>query len=164
MPPGREFDSAQGQRVANVIAPPPFIFLGALTSGVLLQAVRPALLFVNALAAQISGAILIAGGLALSAAVVHAFRRAGTSVSPRRASQRLVVSGPYGFSRNPDYLGQAIAYCGLSLVLNALWVLIAIVPALLFVQYGVIGREERYLEDHFGEEYRVYRRRVRRWL
>lgn len=72
--------------------------------------------------------------------------------------------GPYRFSRNPDYLGQALVVAGLGLVLGNGWVLLALVPALLLVRYGVIAREERYLERKFGEDYRCFRRRVRRWL
>lgn len=148
----------------RVFAPPPFIFLGALALGMLLQALRPRPLFLHALALRITGGLLIVGGFALSGAVVRQFRRAGTPVSPRRASRQLVVSGPYRFSRNPDYLGQALVVAGLALLLNAVWVFLALLPALLLVRYGVIAREEHYLDRRFGEEYDRYRRRVRRWL
>ena len=148
----------------SVLTPPPFIFLGALALGLILQALRPRSLFVHALAPRITGSVLIVAGLALSAAVVRHFRRAGTPVSPWRASHHLVVSGPYRFSRNPDYLGQALVVGGLALLLNAPWVLLAVLPALLVVRYGVIAREELYLDRRFGEEYRRYRLRVRRWL
>ncbi|HET7603507.1 MAG TPA: isoprenylcysteine carboxylmethyltransferase family protein [Gemmatimonadales bacterium] len=72
--------------------------------------------------------------------------------------------GPYRFSRNPDYVGQALLTPGLALLVGAPWTLLALVPALLIVRCGVIGREERYLEHRFGEEYRHYRQQVRRWL
>ena len=148
----------------NVLAPPPFIFLGALTLGLILQALRPHALFAHTLVPRITGGFLIVAGLALSGAVVSYFRRAGTPVSPLRASHHLVVSGPYRFSRNPDYLGQALVVGGLALLLNAPWVLLAVLPALLVVRYGVIAREEQYLDRRFGEEYRRYRLHVRRWL
>jgi protein-S-isoprenylcysteine O-methyltransferase Ste14 len=76
----------------------------------------------------------------------------------------LVVFGPYRFSRNPDCIGQALICTGIALVMNSMWVLLALFPALLLVRYAVIAREERYLESLFGEEYASYRRRVRRWL
>ncbi len=75
-----------------------------------------------------------------------------------------MVSGPHRFSRNPDYLGQALVVGGLPLLFNAPWVLLTVLPALLVVRYGVIAREEQYLDHRFGEEYRRYRLRVRRWL
>jgi protein-S-isoprenylcysteine O-methyltransferase Ste14 len=148
----------------SILAPPPFIFLGALALGLILQALRPRPLFVHALALRITGGSLLLGGLALSGAVVRHFRQVGTPVSLRRPSRHLVVSGPYRFSRNPDYLGQALAVAGLAFLLNAAWVCLAVLPALLLVRYGVIAREEQYLDHRFGEEYRRYRRHVRRWL
>src|SRR5262245_7277516 len=149
---------------ARVLAPPPIIFLGALALGLLLQHLRPIPLFAHSPAIRIVAGCLSLTGLALSGAVVHHFGQAGTPVTPRRAPRRLVVSGPYRFSRNPDYLGQALVVAGLGLVFAMAWVLLALVPSLLLVRYGVIAREERYLERRFEEEYRGYCRRVRRWI
>jgi protein-S-isoprenylcysteine O-methyltransferase Ste14 len=152
-----------GPDTAHVLAPPPLIFLGALLLGMALQAAWPIRLPIRPWS-RIVGGCLIAGGLALSATVMHHFRRAGTPVTPWSETRRLVVTGPYRLSRNPDYLGQAMLTAGLGLVLAAPWVIPALVPALLVVRYGVIAREERYLERRFGEEYARYRGRVRRWL
>jgi protein-S-isoprenylcysteine O-methyltransferase Ste14 len=107
---------------------------------------------------------MMLGGLALSGAVMYHFGKAGTAVTPWKEARRLVVSGPYRFSRNPDYVGQALFVGGLALLLATPWVFLALLPALLIVRYGVIAREERYLERRFGEEYRQYCGRVRRWL
>ena len=104
------------------------------------------------------------GGLALSGAVMYHFGKAGTPVTPWKEARRLVVSGPYRFSRNPDYIGQALLAGGLALLLGIPWALPALLPALLIVRYGVIAREERYLGRRFGEEYRQYCARGRRWL
>lgn len=138
--------------------------MSALAAGVILQALMPHPLFARPAVGYIVGSPLIVLGLTLSLFVIRHFRRAATPISPLRPSRQLVVSGPYRFSRNPDYVGQALLYVGVALVLNALWVLLAAFPALLLVRYGVIAREERYLETLFGEDYRRYRQRVRRWL
>jgi protein-S-isoprenylcysteine O-methyltransferase Ste14 len=150
--------------IPHVVAPPPVIFTGALIAGLALQAVSPLPLLVSKLVARVVGGCMILVGLALSGAVMHHFSRVGTPVIPWQETRRLVVSGPYRFSRNPDYLGQALLAAGLALILAAPWALLALVPALLLVRYGVIAREERYLERRFGDEYRQFRRRVRRWL
>lgn len=151
-------------KTSGVIAPPPFLFAGALALGLIVQAVIPRPILSRAAVGLVAGGLLIAVGLPLSVIVVLLFRRAGTPVSPRRPSRRLVVAGPYRFSRNPDYLGQALLYGGVALMLNALWLLLMLVPVLILVRYGVIARDERYLENLFGEDYRRYRQRVRRWF
>jgi protein-S-isoprenylcysteine O-methyltransferase Ste14 len=148
----------------HVVAPPPVIFLGALALGLVLHALRPFPLVAPNLSARVLGGCLILGGLALSGAVMRHFGRAGTPVVPWQETRRLVVAGPYRFSRNPDYVGQALVVVGAGVLLAAPWVLLALVPALLVVRYGVIAREERYLERRFGEEYRRFCGRVRRWL
>jgi protein-S-isoprenylcysteine O-methyltransferase Ste14 len=125
---------------------------------------RPLALFPHSLLARLVGAGLVIVGLALSAAVVLHFRRAETPVRPLQETRRLVRSGPYRLSRNPDYLGQALVTGGLGLLLGSGWVLLMLVPALLLVRYRVITREERYLEEKFGEEYRRFRSHVRRWV
>ena len=76
----------------------------------------------------------------------------------------LVVEGIYRHTRNPMYLGMALAYAAVTLALNTLWPLLTLVPVLLLVRYYVIGREERYLTDLFGDAYRDYCQRVRRWF
>jgi protein-S-isoprenylcysteine O-methyltransferase Ste14 len=149
---------------AHVLAPPPVIFVGALALGAVLQAVRPAHLFPNSRTARLAGGCLIAAGVALSAAVMYHFGRADTPVTPWSETRRLVVSGPYRFSRNPDYVGQTLITGGLGLLLDLPWVVVALVPALVLVRYGVIAREERYLEQRFGADYREFRSRIRRWL
>lgn len=149
---------------AHVLAPPPVLFLGALALGGVLQWVWPLPWFAGSVAARIVGGALSACGLVLSGAVVRHFARAKTPVTPWRETERLVVSGPYRFSRNPDYVGQTLLAAGLALVLRWPWALLALIPALLLLRYGVIAREERYLERRFGDEYRALCRRVRRWL
>lgn len=114
--------------------------------------------------ASVVGAVLIAAGVTLSAWMSLHFRRSKTPISPLLPTRRLVISGPYRFSRNPDYLGQTLVYVGIGLALNSAWPLIALVPALLILRYAVIAKEERYLHRLFGAEYDDYCRRVRRWL
>ncbi len=71
---------------------------------------------------------------------------------------------PFRRSRNPLYVALTLMYVGLALLTNSLWVLALLVPVLLILHYGVVRREERYLEAKFGEAYRGYRARVRRYL
>lgn len=149
---------------AGIVAPPPAVFLGALVLGLVAQALWPVRFPVHRLAVKIAGVVLALLGIGLSTWVVRSFGRAGTPVIPWKATRRLVITGPYRFSRNPDYLGQALLTAGLAFLFGLPWALLALVPALLVVRYGIIAREERYLQRRFGDEYRNYCARVRRWL
>ena len=76
----------------------------------------------------------------------------------------LVVDGIYGRTRNPLYLGMILVYLGLSVAAGSLWAIVLVVPLLWVINVGVIAREERYLERKFGDAYRAYKGRVRRWV
>ena len=155
----------QNRETAKVIAAPPILFAGALALGLLLNAFhRVAIMPGIRVWRIVTAAVLIAFGLVLSSAVVLTFRRAATPVSPRKKTMRLVCGGPYRYTRNPDYIGQLALYIGIALALNSLWLLIWFPLLVALIHWGVALREERYLESKFGQEYREYKARVRRWL
>ncbi len=150
---------------AGVIAAPPILFGAALILGLSLHAIAPVRIApLPGGTPRLTGVALIVIGLLFSVAVMRAFRSAGTHVSPYRETTRLVCAGPYRHTRNPDYIGQTLMYGGIALVANSWWPLFLLPPTLLLIHYGVIRREERYLEAKFGQEYRDYRARVPRWL
>ncbi len=76
----------------------------------------------------------------------------------------IVETGPYRFTRNPIYLGMFLGLVGLAIAFDSLWLLVMLVPFTLAIRYGVVAREEAYLERKFGDAYRQYRARVRRWV
>jgi protein-S-isoprenylcysteine O-methyltransferase Ste14 len=75
-----------------------------------------------------------------------------------------VQRGPYRFSRNPLYLSMILLCVAVAALGNTAWIMLALIPALVVLQRGVIDREEAYLDRKFGAEYRAYRARVRRWI
>jgi len=91
-------------------------------------------------------------------------RRADTPVDPREPVSRLVTAGPFRYTRNPAYLAMTMIYGGITSLANSLPPILLLPTALLAMRRGVIEREERYLEDRFGEEYLRYKSRVRRWI
>jgi protein-S-isoprenylcysteine O-methyltransferase Ste14 len=145
-----------------VIAPPPVIYLGFLGLGFVLEGLLPGAELPGW--AQWLGAAVVAAGVALMLSFERAFKRAGTEANPYRPSTALATDGPYRFSRNPGYLGMAITYIGITLAAEAPWALVMLAPATLVIRYGVIAREERYLEGLFGEQYLSYKRNTRRWI
>jgi protein-S-isoprenylcysteine O-methyltransferase Ste14 len=148
---------------AGVIAPPPLIYLGALAIGFGLDAAFGFGSLSAAVAVPVGCALMVAGGV-LAVSFVKAFQRSDTPLDPYTPSVKLVTDGPYRFTRNPGYLGMALACAGIAVVSDALWALVPIVGAVAVIDRGVIAREERYLERKFGAQYNAYRARVRRWL
>ena len=72
--------------------------------------------------------------------------------------------GPLRLTRNPFYLSLTLLYTGMALMVNSLWTILLLPGALIVIRYGVINREERFLEQKFGEQYLGYKAKVRRWM
>jgi len=148
---------------ASRAAPAPVIFVAVLLVGVLLSLAYP----VNFLPRAVTLLVGVACSFlpfVLAMAALRAMRRARTSVNSNRPTAVLLTNGPFRLSRNPMYLGMVVQYVGLALLFNSLWAIVLLPLALVVVHFIVIKREERYLEQKFGEEYRAYKARVRRWI
>ena len=148
----------------GVIVHPPIALLIAFVAGLVLEWLRP-LPFVPASIPRVwIGVLLFAAGFALALWAFVSFRKAGTNVQTSEPTTAIVERGPYGFSRNPIYSGMFLALTGLAVGFNSLWVLAMLVPFYLVIRYGVVAREETYLERKFGGVYLNYKAGVHRWL
>lgn len=147
----------------GVITHPPFIYAGGLLIAFGLHWLWPMPILTGPVGDWVGG-LLIVLGLAVAVWAIVTFVSAGTNVPTHKPSTTVVSRGPYRFSRNPIYVGLTAVMGGIGLMANTAWVLILLVPTLLVMHYGVILREERYLEAKFGADYRAYAERVRRWL
>jgi protein-S-isoprenylcysteine O-methyltransferase Ste14 len=110
------------------------------------------------------GWLLVGIGLALFGWTLATFRRHRTTVNPYQAASTLCTGGPFRFSRNPIYVGDWLIFAGVSLLLATAWPLLFAPLIWLMLRYGVIRHEEAHLEAKFGDDYRTYKARVRRWL
>ena len=110
------------------------------------------------------GLVLIGGGLGLAMAAEREFVRASTPVRPFTPPVALVSGGLFRLSRNPMYLGLVVALVGAALSLSSPLALLAAPAYAWWVQRRFIVREERLLEERFGDAYRAYCLRVRRWV
>ena len=112
------------------------------------------------------GPVVMASALLLDLGSLFVFRKNRTTINPLRPERtsRLVTEGWYRHTRNPMYLGLLVVLCGWAIWLGSVSVL-AVPPlfALLVTRWQVIP-EERVLEQKFGDEYRAYKRMVRRWF
>jgi len=148
---------------AGIVAPAPVLYAAAFITGVFLHWRFPQPVLPLSMAPSAALALL-AGGAVLAVWSRRTLESANTNVHPSLPATALVVSGPFRFSRNPMYLARTLLYVGLACLANALAVLALLVPLLAVVHYGIIRREEHYLETKFGDAYRRYRATVRRWL
>ena len=162
-PAGQQANDAA---VARVIARPPFLYLTCLLLGLALDRVLPlpVTLPEAALVRWTGGGGLIVVGLAIVAASIRNFSRAATPVPSNQPVRALVTTGIHGWSRNPIFVGMFLLYAGIGIAARSPWVLIFALPLAITLRYGVVAREEAYLERRFGDAYRDYKERVRRWL
>ena len=151
---------------AGVIARPPVLFLVALLLGHATDRLLPlpvAVREADAVHGIIAGSLILIG-LAIAVAGIRDFSRAGTPVPTNKPTRALVTEGIHGWSRNPIYVGMFLIYGGIGVAAQSFWTLILALPLAITIRYGVVAREEAYLEWRFGDAYCDYKARVRRWL
>jgi protein-S-isoprenylcysteine O-methyltransferase Ste14 len=142
---------------------PPVLYGSAFVLVLVLQWMWP-LKIVRLPIALCLGLVLLSASLALAAWGRRTMHGAGINISPLKPTISLVTSGPFRFTRNPLYVAMTLLFLGLTLLLNSWWGIALIIPVIVLLHFGVVRREERYLERKFGEEYRKYRLRVRRYF
>jgi protein-S-isoprenylcysteine O-methyltransferase Ste14 len=113
----------------------------------------------------IVGLVITAAGAAVALWCVLAFAVVGKGTpAPFDPPRRLVIVGPYRYVRNPMYIGAGAALAGAALVYRSLPLLGYLGLLVVITHLLVVWYEEPTLERLFGEEYRSYRNRVRRWI
>jgi protein-S-isoprenylcysteine O-methyltransferase Ste14 len=150
---------------ASVRFPPPLIYVGGLAIGVGAEHLLnlPSLDFPIVIRSVAGGLLDVIGFLAMFAGA-GLFLRHRTAILPFKPASSLVTSGILCRTRNPMYLGMAVFYAAVAVILNSLAALVLLPLVLVIVHKQVIAREEAYLERAFGHEYVAYKKRVRRWL
>jgi protein-S-isoprenylcysteine O-methyltransferase Ste14 len=162
-PAGHQVDDTG---TAGVIARPPLLFLTALLLGFVSDRLLP-LPFpvpgIDLVHWMIAGSLILIG-LALAAAGIRNFTGAGTPAPTNEPTRAPVTTGIHGWTRNPIYLGIFLVYGGIGIALGSPSILILTLPLAIAIRYGVVAREEAYLERRFGDPYRDYKARVHRWV
>lgn len=110
--------------------------------------------------------LFVLDGLTCAGAGAWSFRKAHTTVDPLHPEKasHLVTGGIYQVTRNPMYLGMAALLLAWTVFLASPWMLLGVLAFMLYISRFQIQPEERALEALFGEDFRAYRARVRRWL
>jgi protein-S-isoprenylcysteine O-methyltransferase Ste14 len=154
----------QDSDTSNAVVRPPLAWLAAFVAGVAIDRLLPLRFVPGSVPAVWVGAAIFALAFAFAVWAIATIRGAGTRIETTKPTTTIVATGPYRFTRNPVYLGMIVGQVGLAVAFDSLWLLATLVPFCLVIRYGVVAREEAYLERKFGEAYLGYKARVRRGL
>ena len=148
----------------KILILPSVLFGGAMVIGVLLHFLLwPITLLPIVPARIIGGALFVAAGV-LANRAQRAMTRAGTNIFPTQPALALVTDGPFRFTRNPLYVAASGVYLAVAFWVDGLVLFVLFPFVFILLQYAIVLPEERYLDTKFGDTYRAYRHRVRRWL
>ena len=124
---------------AQVIVLPPLVYGAAFIMGLLLHLMFPLHILPTTLARGI-GVVCVLVSFPLALMTFRVLSRAHTPVDPMKPTTALVTEGPFRYSRNPIYVALTWLYVGVALLINALWILLLVVPAVLVLRSGVIAQ------------------------
>ncbi len=146
--------------------PPPFLYLISIGLGVLSHRfVRPwPLPGSGGWTRAAIGLAVIAAGVGLAFAAIGLFKRTGQEPEPWKPTPSILTEGIYRYSRNPMYVSLAVVQSGIGIGLGNLWIVAFTALSLVAVYVVAVRHEEAYLERKFGDEYRRYKARIRRWI
>ena len=131
---------------AQVIIRPPLAWGLAVIAGLALNWLIPWPFLTTDLPARSLGAMVFVLAVALAAWAIVTITRAGSNVPTNLPTTTIVRSGPYRFTRNPIYLGMFLSVIGVAIAFDNFWLLMMLVPFALVIRYGVVVREEAYLD------------------
>ncbi|MED5474568.1 MAG: isoprenylcysteine carboxylmethyltransferase family protein [Candidatus Neomarinimicrobiota bacterium] len=97
---------------------------------------------------------------------INKFKKNRTTISPLRPNKTssLITSGIYNYTRNPMYLGLLLMLISTALFIKNFISFLIIPLFVISINKNQILPEEQILENIFGEEYRNYTKKVKRWI
>jgi protein-S-isoprenylcysteine O-methyltransferase Ste14 len=159
-------ESQNPTETPNRLPWPPMIYLSAVGVALLadIMFTLPWLTGGVAVALQILGAALGVGALGMDVVAARVFHKHQTTILPNKGATTLITTGPFAWSRNPIYVGNTVLVIAAGLYFGKLWLLLVAPVAAYLTQKLAIEREEHHLAARFGEDWRAYAAKVRRWL
>ena len=142
---------------------PPLMVLAGIITQLLIGYIAPVEPLLSA-TWQYIGIALMVLGFATILLTARSFRKHETTIIPDGQPSTLMEGGFFAYSRNPIYVAMAVLLIGSGLAIGHIWVLIVVPLFVLLVQQIWIVKEEENLEAEFGQIYRNYKIKVRRWL
>ena len=156
-------DEAEQPDNAGVAFHPPLLLAASLGVGFLLRWLAPLPVF-SSTASTMIGPAIVALSVGIFSWAAGTMLRGHASIPTNTPTDAIVTRWPFRFSRNPIYLSMVLLHIGVGVWTNSLWFFVLAATCVVLLTWGVILREERYLERKFGHEYLSYKSRVRRWI
>lgn len=142
---------------------PPFMVLIGIIVQLIIARVVEAPIKLDQIWTYIGIALVVVGFLPIPI-ISRAFKEQETGIKPDTIPTAFLETGLFRFSRNPIYVGMSLFLIGSALIIGNLYGLLVVVLFVVAVQGIWIRKEEVNLEAQFGEAYRAYKERVRRWI
>jgi protein-S-isoprenylcysteine O-methyltransferase Ste14 len=162
---GKSAMSKETSDVPRIWVHPAILFFGCLLVGYFADRVIPIQLIpVDEFPSVVVSGVLFVITFLIWVWSFREYGKCGTPVDPQFPVEKLVKTGPCRFSRNPFYLALVLLSVGFGILMNSLWMGIGSVILFLFLHFGVVIPEEKYLTARFGEDYLEYKANVRRWI
>ena len=156
-------DSAGDRHGPGIHLHPPFIYAISILAGIAADHFLPLAMPLD-LHGRLYGGIVLAVATCIALWALFHFYHADTDVRPDRPDNALITGGPYTYTRNPLYIVLSLVQVSVAIWLDKLWILLLLPVSIVVITRYAIAREEHYLEKLFGQDYRDYKARVRRWL
>jgi protein-S-isoprenylcysteine O-methyltransferase Ste14 len=148
-----------------VYIPPPLIYIAIFFASLFMQKLVPLSTdFFYTSTSKIIGVVIILIGLFFNFPSLLQFFKTRNTIITSKPATSLQTTGIYAISRNPMYIGLILFYIGISFLIGNWWNFILLPLLILVVQEYIIKREEKYLDRRFGQEYFIYKLKVKRWF
>jgi protein-S-isoprenylcysteine O-methyltransferase Ste14 len=143
---------------------PPIWYFIFLVSGLLVHFFVPVARVFDVSYPMIGIALFVAGQV-FSMYASSLFSKEKTEILPTSATNtKLVTYGPFGYTRNPMYLGMVVSLLGVAIWVGTLPMFVAAFLDFCVLSFAFIPFEETKMSRIFGSEYDAYRQKVRRWF
>ena len=148
---------------AGIITHPPFFYIIAALIAVGIDWLYPLSFGGDGMIKTVAIVLVVVGVLAFIMAG-RMFAKNKQSPSVHASQPKIITSGIYGYTRNPIYLIATVWLGAAGLYVDNVWMVLMVIPMIIVINKLVIEKEEAYLESKFGDEYRDYKKKVRRWI
>lgn len=141
-----------------------FIILSIILTSLILEWYFPTNLYIDKTISVITGIVLLIIAWTIIFTAKYQFKKFNQKTGPNHETTLIISSGLFKYTRNPIYLGVIMLPLSFSLIINSLWLLVAIIPSTILIHYLLIVPEEKYLLNQFQGEYSNYCKKVGRWF